>query len=164
MGFLPSCLGPPSSLSTSDPPIPHIFSHIQCFCFEPGMFLLFTFTLAESYLVASICSLYEEAPEVVLMAAVTTLALFIGLTIFACCCKMMKLTFCWAIGAAISFCMWPMFLFMWIYPSEMLYNMFCVLGCILFSIYIIFDTKMIQKYLSVDEYIIGALMIYIDVI
>ena len=56
--------------------------------------LLFTFTLAESYLVASICSLYEEAPEVVLMAAVTTLALFIGLTIFACCCKMMKLTFC----------------------------------------------------------------------
>ena len=45
-----------------------------------------------------------------------------------------------------------------------MYNAFCVLGCILFSIYIIFDTKMIQKYLSVDEYVIGALMIYIDVI
>ena len=78
---------------------------------------LFTFTLAESYLVAAICGLYKEAPEVVLMATVTTMALFLGLTIFACCCKTMKLTICWALGAAVSFCMWPMFFFFWIYPS-----------------------------------------------
>ena len=126
--------------------------------------LLVIFTLAESYVVAGICGLYKEAPEVVLMAACTTFALFIGLTAFACCCKGMKLTICWGVGAAVSFCMFPMIIFLVIFPSQALYNVFCVLGVILFSIYIVFDTRMIMKWLSVDEYVIGALMLYIDVI
>ena len=45
-----------------------------------------------------------------------------------------------------------------------MYNGICVLGALLFSIYIVFDTRMIMKKLAVDEYIIGALMIYIDII
>ena len=78
---------------------------------------LFGFTLCESYVVAGICGMYKEAPEVVLMAAVTSLAVFLGLTAFACCCKGMKLTICWGLGAALSMVFFPMILFFLIYPT-----------------------------------------------
>jgi len=124
--------------------------------------LLFLFTLCWSYMVAGICGYYE--PELVLMAATLTLLLFMGLTMFACCCKGMKLTICWAVGAGLSLAMWPLFIWFIIFPSRFLYNVICFFGIILFSIYIVFDTKMIMKWLSVDEYIMGALMLYIDLI
>ena len=98
------------------------------------------------------------------MAAVTTLILFLGLTFFACACKSMKLDCCWALLIGLTMCFFPAILFFIIFPTKALYNAICVLGIIIFSIYVVFDTKMIMEYLSVDEYVIGALMIYIDII
>lgn len=52
--------------------------------------------------------------------------------------------------------------------SYWLYNLYCVFGVILFGIYIIFDTQMIiggkRLQLSMDDYVIGALILYIDII
>ena len=102
-------------------------------------------------------------PDDVLMAITLTFAMVVGLTLFACFCKM-KLTALWGIGAAMSIAVWPLIIFMWIWPSKILYQIICFFVIILTSIYIIFDTKMIMKKLNLDEYIIGALMLYVDIV
>lgn len=97
------------------------------------------------------------------MAATLTTAMVIGLTLFACFCKM-KLTWLWGVGAAMSLAVWPLIIFMWIWPSKILFQIVCFFVIILTSIYIIYDTKLIMKKLGLDEYIIGALFLYVDII
>lgn len=123
--------------------------------------LLALFTICWTYMVAGFTQWFE--PEDIMIAASLTTAMVLGLTIFACCCNM-KLTCLWAIGAALSIAVWPLFIFMWIFPSKALFNILAFVIVILTSIYIIFDTKLIMKKLSVDEYIIGALLLYVDII
>lgn len=76
----------------------------------------------------------------------------------------MKLTWLWGIAAAGSFAVWPLMIFCWIWPSKLLYNILCFFVIILTSIFIIWDTKMIMTKLKLDEYIIGALMLYVDIV
>ena len=123
--------------------------------------LLGLFTICWSYMVAGFAGQFE--PEIVFMAAALTFAMFIGLTLFACFCKM-RMTVLWGIAAAGTIAVWPMIIFFWIFPSKAFYNVLCFFIVILTSIYIIFDTKLIMGYLSVDEYIIGALILYVDIV
>ena len=48
------------------------------------------------------------------------------------------------------------------------HNLLCALGVILFGLYIVIDTQMIvgnKKYkLGLDDYAVGALILYIDII
>jgi FtsH-binding integral membrane protein len=52
--------------------------------------------------------------------------------------------------------------------SPFLDNLYCCLGVILFGIYIVMDTQMImggkRLQLSMDDYVVGALILYIDII
>ena len=52
--------------------------------------------------------------------------------------------------------------------SETAYVIYCGLAVLLYSLYIIYDTQLIvgkgRFKLSLDDYIIGALMIYLDII
>ena len=123
--------------------------------------LLSLFTICWTYMIAGFTQWFD--PEDVLTAIATTSAMVFGLTIFACCCNM-KLTWLWGIAAAASFAIWPLIIFCWIYPSKLLFNIICFVIVILTSIYIVFDTKMIMKKLKLDEYIVGALLLYIDII
>ena len=123
--------------------------------------ILALFTMGWTFMVAAFTQWFE--PEDIAIAASLTTAMVLGLTIFACCCNM-KLNFLWAIGAALSTAIWPLFFYMWLFPSKMLYNLIAIVVVILTSIYIVFDTKLIMKRLTVDEYIIGALLLYIDII
>ena len=123
--------------------------------------LLFLFTACWTYMVAGFTQWFQ--PSDVLTAAGLTFAMTLGLTVFACCCKM-KLTVLWGIGAALSIALWPLIIFSWIWPSKILFNVICFAVVILTSIYIIFDTKLIMKKLSVDDYIIGAILLYTDIV
>ena len=123
--------------------------------------LLALFTICWTYMVAGFTQWFE--PNDVITAAATTLGMTVGLTVFACCTRM-KLTWLWGIGAALSFAVWPLILFCFLFPSRLLFNVICFLIVILTSIYIVFDTKLIMKKLTLDEYIIGALLLYIDII
>lgn len=38
------------------------------------------------------------------------------------------------------------------------------LGAFIFSLYIIYDTQMIMKHLSADEYIVAVINLYVDII
>jgi len=121
--------------------------------------LLFTFTFVWSYMVAGFCSWYN--PESVLAAATMTTVMFVGLTAYACCAKDEELEYCWAAGAVLSFLLLPAILFAILFGA---YTFFYVLVIVLCSIYIVYDTKIIMKDLEPDEYIIGALILYVDLI
>lgn len=76
--------------------------------------LLFLFTCCWSYIVAGITQFYEA--EVVLQAAGMTAAMTLGLTVFACLCPM-KLNFIWGMAAAGTFALFPLIIFLIIFPD-----------------------------------------------
>ena len=124
--------------------------------------LLATFTVIWSYMVAGFSS-YTD-PKIVLVAAVCSAAMFIGLTTVACLVKAEKLGYCWSLLSVFSSLIVPGIIFMIIYRSKYIHICVIMVCILVFSLYIIYDTKRIMLSLSVDEYIIGSLLIYVDFI
>lgn len=127
--------------------------------------LLFIFTLCESYILASTTISFE--PLSVLFCAGITLAIIFGLTIYACFTKT-DLTMCG--GALVSFSV--IFLVLSIigifYDSLFYQALINSCGIFLFSLYLIYDTQLVignnKNFISSDDYIVGAMMIYIDIV
>jgi FtsH-binding integral membrane protein len=127
--------------------------------------LLFAFTFGESYIVAFICA-YTN-PQVVLMAAVMTFVMVVSLTLYAINTKndiTMQGGFLFIFTAAVL-----LFIIFGFFTSNRLYHVIIALVCvILFSLYLIYDTQLImgnrQEMIQVDDYILGALYLYIDII
>jgi len=128
--------------------------------------LLFVFTVCEAYLVGMICSSIQDQ-EIVLMAAAMTLAVTLALTIYALTTKT-DFTMCGGFFFVGTMLLLMFGLFYFIYPSKVMYNMYCIGGVLLYGFYLIYDTQLIaggKRYeLSMDDYVIGALMLYIDII
>jgi len=131
--------------------------------------ILILFTLTMSYLVAATCAVYEEAGmgNLVLWAAISTFALVAALTAYA-----------WTTdsditmwGGVLFCCCIGLTLFMimdWFIGSSLIYTILCAVAVVLFGIYLVYDTQLLmgnKKYaLSEDDYILGALALYLDVI
>ena len=127
--------------------------------------LLLIFTLAESYVVASITQFYE--PTDVLISAILASTLFVSLTAYAISTDddlEISAGFC----CSFFFVLLSMVVLICIWPSQFLLTMLGALLCALASIYIIYDTKIIAgggRYeLTYDDYIVGALLLYTDLI
>lgn len=109
------------------------------------MILLLIFTAAESYVVSFICSIitYDNPGNpVVVIAAVMTLAIVVGLTIYAIFTRTDFSTM-WGILIVILCSMLTLgiiSIFSW---SPFLTNLYCSLGVIAFGIYLVIDTQMI---------------------
>ena len=144
-----------------------IFCVIGC-CKKPARkvplnyILLFTFTALWSYMVAGLVQFFP--PENVLIVAAFVLAMWIALTIYAVCAKDSQINYCYAVGSVLSIAVFPLILFSWIYREVWFYNLLYVLIVVLTAIYIVYDTKMIMEQLETDEYITGAIMLYVDLI
>ena len=127
--------------------------------------LLFAFTFGESYIVAFICA-YTN-PQVVFMAAVMTFVMVVSLTLYAINTKndiTMQGGFLFIFTAAVL-----LFIIFGFFTSNRLYHVIIALVCvILFSLYLIYDTQLImgnrQEMIQVDDYILGAFELYIDII
>jgi FtsH-binding integral membrane protein len=126
--------------------------------------LLFAWTLCEGYMLAVCCATYD--PKVVMLAGLMTAAVTISLTIYAMTTKV-DFTF---LGGLLFCCATIMFfwsIFSIIY-GFVLNSLYCVLGIIVYSIYLIFDTQLIMgKFgieFSIDDYVYAALTIYLDII
>ena len=100
---------------------------------------LFSFTAIWSYVVASICAM--TSPQAVLIAAVCTSAMFVGLTCIACFVKTEKLTYCWALLSVLGSLAVPLVIFMIIFRSKMVHTAITVVLVALASLYIVYDTK-----------------------
>ncbi|EPR60811.1 nmda receptor glutamate-binding chain [Toxoplasma gondii GT1] len=132
--------------------------------FPYNYLLLGAFTLAESILVAGVTAHYSE--KTVLIAVAGTAVITIGLSLFACQVKY-------------DFTSWVGVLFI-LTLNLMIFGIFCIflpkwaqvlyssLALLLFSIYLVVDTQLLvgrgKLRLSEDDYIVAALMIYVDII
>lgn len=132
---------------------------------EPlNMYLLAAFTAVESVLVGSVTTAYAAAgmQGIVLEAVFLTGAIFVGLTLFT---FQSKIDFSF-LGAGLSMglgamLLWGLFAMMFGVQTGYVY---ALLGCILFSGYILFDTWLIMEKLSPHEYVLAAIMLYLDLI
>jgi FtsH-binding integral membrane protein len=100
----------------------------------------------------------------VLIAAVCTSVMFVGLTALACFVKTEKMSYCWALMSVLTSLALPLVIFMLIFRDRLIHTAVSVIFVALASLYIVYDTKQILKTLTVDEYIIGSLLIYVDII
>ena len=135
-----------------------------------NLVLLFLFTLAESYIVAFICGLYE--PKIVVAAAVVTAAATIGLTLYAVYTKS-DFTTWWSCLNGIA---WGAFLMIillsvmniWFIHNPFVSNLIAVVFGLIYMAYLVIDTQLIvgkgKHQITLDNYVLGAIFIYIDII
>ena len=132
---------------------------------EPeNMYLLGAFTLVEAFLVGSVTTAYCASGQrgIVLEALFLTGAIFIGLTMFT---FQSKIDFSF-LGAALSMGLGALILwgfFAMIFGIKTGY-VYALLGCIIFSGYILFDTWLIMDRLSPHEHVLAAIMLYLDIV
>ncbi|KAK7005652.1 UPF0005-domain-containing protein [Favolaschia claudopus] len=124
--------------------------------------LLSTFTLMEAFTLGVVVAFYDNL--IVLQALIITLGVFIGLTLFT---FQSKYDFegmgPWLFGGLIALCMTG-FVGMVIPFSRTMDLIYAIGGCLLFSGYIVYDTYLINAKLSPDEFIMGAISLYLDFI
>merc|ERR1712228_625361 len=128
-----------------------------------NMYLLGAFTFVEAFLVGIVTTAYaEENAGIVLEAVFLTGSLFIGLTIFT---FQSKIDFSF-LGAFLYMGLGALILwgFLAIFFGVQTGYVYALLGCIVFSGYILFDTWLIMDRLSPHEYVLGAIMLYLDMI
>jgi FtsH-binding integral membrane protein len=128
-------------------------------------YLLGLFTFCEAYVVATICALVNNA-EIVLAAAFMTAGMVMGLTLYAFTTKTDYSScagLCWALASTLT--VWLLMCLIFGFTSRLA---FVLLGVLIFSIYIVIDTQLIlgggRSYLDKDDYILGAMILYIDII
>lgn len=124
------------------------------------------FTAAEAYAVSIICSYYPA--DLVLMALALTAAVTVSLTLYACTTKS-DFTYLGGILFTLACCALVAVIFGLFFRSRMMDLLISIMIVMIYSIYLIYDTQLIiggdhHYKLSLDDYIIGALIIYTDII
>ncbi|KAJ6533095.1 UPF0005-domain-containing protein [Mycena capillaripes] len=131
---------------------------------HPWNFVLMgTFTLLEAYTLGIAVAFYENG--VVLQALLITLAVFVGLTVFT---LQSKYDFSgmgpFIFAALIVLCTTSIVHFLVAPFNRTLDIVYTVSGCIVFSACVVYDTYCINRRLSPDEFIMGAISLYLDFI
>ncbi|TFK25222.1 glutamate binding protein [Coprinopsis marcescibilis] len=127
-----------------------------------NLILLSTFTLLEAFTLGVVVAFYDNA--LVLQALIITLGVFLGLTLFT---FQSKYDFS-GLGPFLFATLFALVItgFVSIFlPFNRTFDIiYAGIGVVLFSGYIVYDTYMINKRLSPDEYIMGAISLYLDFI
>ena len=133
--------------------------------FPNNYILLSLFTFCESYLVSAICGITK--PELVLMATVMTCGVVLALTYYAYTTKT-DFTVMGSMIFVISIVMIMFGIFAWLAQNKIIHIIYSCLGVVAFSIYLVYDTQLIvgnhENKFDIDDYIVGALMLYLDII
>ena len=130
--------------------------------YPTNFYLLGLFTLIEAYTVGTVTSFYDS--KIVLEALLLTAGIFLALTLFT---FQTKYDFAsW--GSFLYIGLWGLimtsFIGMFFPHSSGFELVYSVVGCVIFSGYILYDTSAILLRHSVDEYIMASISLYLDVI
>ncbi|KAG6375553.1 UPF0005-domain-containing protein [Boletus reticuloceps] len=124
--------------------------------------LLSTFTVMEAFSLGVLTAFFDNV--LVLQALLITLGVFLGLTLFT---LQSKYDFSglgpWLFGALLALVMVGL-VNMFIPFGHTMDIIYSIGGCLIFSGYIVYDTFMITKRLSPDEFILGSISLYLDFI
>jgi protein lifeguard len=153
-----------------------IGTEIALICVRPlarkvpiNFILLAIFTFAESYMVSYISSYYAaDNSDTVIMAGAGTVLITLACTLYACTTKT-DFTMMGGMIWCLSMSLMMLALFSWIFAfNNFMYNAITALCIFLFGIFLIYDTQLIvgkgKHKLSLDDYIVGAMIIYLDII
>ena len=126
---------------------------------------MFLFTFCEAYSVAFVCA-SVNSPEVVLIASFMTAGIVVALTLYSFTTKTDFTVFGgFAFVVIAIFMMLGFFSYLFGPTMRLIY---CGIGVLIFSFYLIMDTQYIigaGKYdLERDDYILAAIILYIDII
>ena len=127
---------------------------------------LFLFTLAQTYFLAMTC-VFTADPDVVMLAILLTVGIVVALSIYACA---TPFDLSWGMGlvAVLTGATFMMIPFAMFRQWEWMYYVGCFIGLVVFGVYLYHDTQMLVKdnphNLSVDDYVLGAMIIYMDII
>jgi FtsH-binding integral membrane protein len=149
-----------------------IFTEIPILCCQSvahkvplNYILLLIFTLCESYILACTTIYYE--PLSVLVCAGITLGIVVGLTLYAIFTKT-DITMCGGALVSLSIILLVLSIIGLFFTSLFYQTLVNSCAIFLFSLYLIYDTQLVigknKKFISADDYIIGAMMIYIDIV
>jgi hypothetical protein len=130
---------------------------------HPWNFLLLsTFTVMEAFTLGVVVAFYDNT--IVMQALLITLGVFLGLTLFT---FQSKYDFSglgpWLFGGLIALVMTGV-VGIFIPFNRTIDLIYAIGGCLIFSGYIVYDTYMINRRLSPDEFILGAISLYLDFI
>ncbi|KAJ3995098.1 UPF0005-domain-containing protein [Lentinula boryana] len=123
---------------------------------------LSTFTVLEAFTLGVTVAFFDT--QIVLQALLITLGVFLGLTLFT---LQSKYDFeglgPWLFGGVVALLMTGI-VGMFIPFGRTMDLIYAAGGCLIFSGYIVYDTYMINARLSPDEFIMGAISLYLDFI
>jgi FtsH-binding integral membrane protein len=128
--------------------------------------LLLAFTLVTSVSIGTVLAVarYSGTEDLVLQAAVLTGVIFVSLTLFT---LQSKVRFDF-LGGGLSVALSALIvagLMRFLFPStQLMHTLYALAGCLVFSLYIIFDTYMIAERLGYDDYLVAAIELYLDVL
>lgn len=130
-----------------------------------NMICLSVFTLCMGTTVGVSCAF--RSGDVVLMAVVMTTIIVVGLTIFA---FQTKIDFTMISGimfvVMLVFIVFGLVAMFW--QNKIVHIVYSAMGTLIFSIYLVIDTQMLvggkRAELSPEDYVLGAIMIYMDII
>jgi protein lifeguard len=119
-------------------------------------------TLIESYFIGTVCARYAAAgaTDAVFGAFALCVAVFAALTAFTLQSRIDFSFLALFIVAALALLLsWGLLILLmgWRTPFA-----FSLLGCLVFSAYVVFDTWLISKHLTVDEYVLAVVALYTD--
>mmetsp|Transcript_26085 Transcript_26085/g.66235 ORF Transcript_26085/g.66235 Transcript_26085/m.66235 type:complete len:180 (-) Transcript_26085:528-1067(-) len=129
-----------------------------------NLLLLGAFTLCMAYTIGTLTTAYAAAgySVIVVEAFAITSLLFVGLTFFVMYSKI-DFSFLGLILPALLLSLMIFGLFsVFAFESFAFRQVYAFLGCIIFVGYILFDTSMVITYLSYDDYVLGAVSLYLD--
>ena len=126
--------------------------------------LLISWTICLSYLLLTCASYFDK--DIVICAIGLTFIVSVALTIYACCIKV-DFTY-W--GSLLSICsfVFACYGLFGLWFRKWIYCLYCVIGILLFSVYLVYDTQLIigdktNRY-SMESYIIAAMNLYVDIV
>jgi len=135
--------------------------HVKRRDYPSNFYLLGAFTILQSFTIAAVTTFYDSV--IVIKAAVITATVFGSLTMYTFNSK--KDYSSW--GAALYCGLWILICtsFMNIFfHSPMFEQLSAAAGAGLFCLFIIYDTHLIMKKLSPEEYILASINLYLDII
>ncbi len=117
-------------------------------------------------MVASVAAVSD--PQIVLQAAFSTAAITIALTLFACFTNLDFVILGPLLALVLSLAVMMSMIFIFAFQFRLWHSIYCGLGVIFYSIYLIMDTQLImggKRYeVEIDDYILGAIILYTDII
>lgn len=129
--------------------------------FPVNFYLLGLFTFLEAITIGTVVTYF--AVDVVVRAALITLSVFCLLTSFTLQSKRDYSSW----GAGLCSVLWILIfatLIQIFFPTEAMDFGISIAGSVIFSLFIIYDTHMIMRRLSPEEYIFAAINLYLDII